>query len=487
IEFLHIGQNDVSDSTALKNLTNLKHLYAFHNHISDITALQNLEQLTQIYLSHNHINDFSPLQDLNNATGRFDNQSIQLDEVEVLLTSRTLEIDNPLIDIDGTVFDKVNVIDGSYRNPTIKWDGLTGSETERTFTFDDGEQYGVSGTVTQPIKWVVDEKPVIHASDISILQGSQFDALDQVTATDKESGILTDAINVIKDEVDISVPGSYEVAYEVTDNGGQKVEKTITVTVIPIELSIPLGTKTEVFPGQIGTVENTGTTITFPSDLPLFTLVTITDQGETAIVTDAEGIERAGDVLEFHFEYLEGQSFYDSFELTMSYGNGFSTEVDIYYYNEVLKLWEVQNGIMDVSENTITINPNHFSTYGVFALVEDGPNIEEPVDEDYPRMEDPSTEIPEDVDKPDSEESSTETPENEERPGSEDPQGEGNSNGDDDKSTTTVTVEDDSGGKDGKGLPMTATNTFFIIAIGFTIIILGGISFVFIRRRELKQ
>lgn len=629
LETLHIGENDISDISALENLTNLSILYAFTNKLSDISVLQNLEKLTQLYLNRNQISDLSPLQDLSNLrTNSYDDQSIQLDKVKILSTTSTLEIDNPLKGINGMIFDHVDIEEGSYNSPKIKWGELNGTEQTRKFTFDDGETNGFSGTVTQPIEWVIDELPIIYASDISVLLNEPFDPLDHVTASDKESGDLTSDIVVLKNEVDTSVPGIYEVTYEVTDHGGQTVEKTIivtvthldvtdvadiaditvangtnksdaglptevevtlndgdkqnvdvnwdngdpdydkfvagtyvftgvldlptgvvnpnnveasvkvivgdsyvtdvadianivvtngtdksdlglpteveitlndgttqnvdvvwddgdpaydksvagnyvftgtldlptgvvntndvevTVTVAPQQLILPLEIKTEVFAGQVGTIEGTDTQITFPHDLPSGTFVTITDVSGEGFVTNAEGIERAGDVLDFKFEYPSGQSYTGSFELTMSYGNGFATEIDIYYYNENDAKWEAQNGTMDTNNNTITIHPDHFSTYGVFALEEDKPG--------------------------------------------DDPKGNGESegsapNGDGDNGNgKPITVDGGSDENDIKGtgdqvLPKTATNTFNMIAVGLILLVLGGISFVFIRRRALKQ
>jgi len=139
----------------------------------------------------------------------------------------------------------------------------------------------------------------------------------------------------------------------------------------------------------------------------------------------------------------------------MASGNGFVTEIDIYYDNENDAKWEAQNGTMDTSNNTITINPDHFSTYGVFALKE------------------------------------------EDKPG-DDPKGNGESegsapNGDGDNGNgKPIIVDGDPDDHDTKGtgdevLPKTATNTFNMIAVGLILLVLGGISLVFIRRRALKQ
>lgn len=51
------------------------------------------------------------------------------------------------------------------------------------------------------------------------------------TANDNEDGNITDSIQIILDDTDVSVPGIYHVMYEVTDRYGKKGEKQITVEI----------------------------------------------------------------------------------------------------------------------------------------------------------------------------------------------------------------------------------------------------------------
>lgn len=73
--------------------------------------------------------------------------------------------------------------------------------------------------------------PVIHATDKVLEVGDAFNALKDVTVEDKEDGNLTDRLEVIKNTVDASMAGVYEVTYKVTDNDGASTVKTIHVTV----------------------------------------------------------------------------------------------------------------------------------------------------------------------------------------------------------------------------------------------------------------
>ena len=68
--------------------------------------------------------------------------------------------------------------------------------------------------------------------------GDTFDPLKDVTATDKEDGDLTKEIEILKNEVNTSKAGVYEVTYKVTDSKGASSIKTIKVTVI--EKNIPI-------------------------------------------------------------------------------------------------------------------------------------------------------------------------------------------------------------------------------------------------------
>lgn len=77
--------------------------------------------------------------------------------------------------------------------------------------------------------------PTITASDKEILAGTDFDPKKDVSAYDNEDGDLTKEIKVIKNTVNNSIAGIYEVTYEVTDKDNVTVTKTIKVTVIKDE------------------------------------------------------------------------------------------------------------------------------------------------------------------------------------------------------------------------------------------------------------
>lgn len=74
--------------------------------------------------------------------------------------------------------------------------------------------------------------PEITAEDKTLTVGDEFDPLKDPTAFDKEDGNITEDLEVIKNEVDTSTAGQYEVTYKVTDSKGASAIKTIVVTVV---------------------------------------------------------------------------------------------------------------------------------------------------------------------------------------------------------------------------------------------------------------
>lgn len=121
-----------------------------------------------------------------------------------------------------------------------------------------------------------------------------------------------------------------------------------------------------------------GTTLILPENLPKGTELNI----HSVQPKNHNGLTPAGKVYEFDFSDL-GENPGD-FILEMSYDtNKYSSdEVDIYYYDAEQGEWIAQNG--EVENGKITITTNHFSTYGVFAQVEESEETEEPTQPEEP-------------------------------------------------------------------------------------------------------
>ena len=140
--------------------------------------------------------------------------------------------------VDGEVVfeDQVsNVVVGSL-TPEFR-----GTPTREGYTFkgwSPAVEERVTKSITYNATWVknwvpINAAPVINATDKTLTVGDTFDPKADVTATDEEDGNLTDKIEVLKNEVDTTKAGKYEVTYKVTDRKGASRTKTITVTVNP--------------------------------------------------------------------------------------------------------------------------------------------------------------------------------------------------------------------------------------------------------------
>ena len=144
--------------------------------------------------------------------------------IDQLPTARSVE-HGKTINAPSTKFDDVKVTDGVW-----VFKGWTPTKYEN-----------VKSDVEFVGKWefkknasIVNLVPTISASDKTLTVGDSFDPLNDVTATDREDGdIILTIKNAIKNEVDTTKPGVYEVTYKVTDSQGASTVKTIYVTVNP--------------------------------------------------------------------------------------------------------------------------------------------------------------------------------------------------------------------------------------------------------------
>ena len=130
---------------------------------------------------------------------------------------------------DGNLTDKIEI----KKNDV---DTTKPGKYEVTYKVTDskGASYTKSITVTvNPKMESINSAPIIKAEDKTLTVGDTFDPKADVTAEDVEDGNLTDKIEVLKNEVDTTKPGKYEVTYKATDSKGTSRTKTITVTVNP--------------------------------------------------------------------------------------------------------------------------------------------------------------------------------------------------------------------------------------------------------------
>ena len=130
---------------------------------------------------------------------------------------------------DGNLTDKIEILNNEVDTTKPGKYEVTYKVTDRK-----GASYTKTITVTvNPKMEVLNAIPTINAEDKTLTVGDTFDPKADVTAEDVEDGDLTDKIEVLKNEVDTTKAGKYEVTYKVTDRKGASRTKTITVTVNP--------------------------------------------------------------------------------------------------------------------------------------------------------------------------------------------------------------------------------------------------------------
>ena len=125
----------------------------------------------------------------------------------------------------------------TWKDGTQKADKLGKQTFKAVFTPEDMANYQtVELDITVevvPAVSVINKAPKITAEDKTLTVGDTFDAKKDVTAADAEDGDITAQIEVIKNTVDTTQAGTYEVTYKVTDSQGASATKTINVTVNP--------------------------------------------------------------------------------------------------------------------------------------------------------------------------------------------------------------------------------------------------------------
>ena len=103
--------------------------------------------------------------------------------------------------------------------------------------------YGYIDSTIANISYTLDYlnmKPVINASNQTIIINDSFNPMNGVSAIDNEDGDITNKIKITSNNVNTSVAGKYEIIYEVTDSFGETVSKKIEVIVANLTSSSAL-------------------------------------------------------------------------------------------------------------------------------------------------------------------------------------------------------------------------------------------------------
>ena len=174
---------------------------------------------------------------------------------------------NPMKGVSASDFEDGNI------TKDIKIEGNVNTKVpgkyELTYTVTDSDNNTVSKkriVTVLPKLTNLNHVPVIKAEDKVLTVGDKFNPLEGVSAYDDEDKDikLTEA-NVIFNNVNTKVAGTYEVTYKVTDSQGATVTKTIKVTVNPKQNNEDNSNN------SIDKLPNTGAVNT----LPLFSLASI--------------------------------------------------------------------------------------------------------------------------------------------------------------------------------------------------------------------
>lgn len=155
-------------------------------------------------------------------------------EIMKAVPSYTLPAD--LLIKQGEALSSLELPDGFTWKDSTQTADIPGTQTfKAAFTPEDTVNYQtVEVDITVEVVSAVSDTnhlPEITAEDMTLTVGDTFKPLEDVSASDKEDGDLTDKIEVIENNVDTSKAGTYKVTYKVTDKDGASTTKTITVTV----------------------------------------------------------------------------------------------------------------------------------------------------------------------------------------------------------------------------------------------------------------
>ncbi|MGX7420367.1 immunoglobulin-like domain-containing protein [Carnobacterium gallinarum] len=165
---------------------------------------------------------------------------IKRNELPVITApDRTIRVGSKFNPLEGvTAYDKEN---GFLRDIKVKFDNVDTTKTgEYKVQYEVTDSDGGVGKATAKITVIKrNELPVITAPDRTIEVGSEFNPLEGVTAYDEEDGVLTNT-QVISDNVNLDVPGIYEVRYQVVDSDNGIGTATAKITVVNTELAMPV-------------------------------------------------------------------------------------------------------------------------------------------------------------------------------------------------------------------------------------------------------
>lgn len=138
---------------------------------------------------------------------------------------------------------------------------------------------------TKEYMTTINAAPVIHAEDVTLLVGDEFNPLENVTATDAEDGAIELTTAHIKEnDVNTDEAGTYHVTYEVTDSQGITTTKTITVWVCEEGMEINKAPIISLVSGKDEITLQVG------DKFDPLSVVTVTDEEDSTIMLTEENV-----------------------------------------------------------------------------------------------------------------------------------------------------------------------------------------------------
>jgi len=234
---LNISQNTITNITPLENMEKLKTLYAFRNNIQDITPLESSKNMMVVNLNNNNIQDIAALKNHTSLN------SLQLS-------------DNQIIDLSpiGAFVDNI----GSFK-----------AENQQ---FSLPERAVVKGSTKFEIP-----NPIIAPN------GEAFDEITPENGTYDQNS-KTISWEGLNDSVT-------ERRFTFGDSNGEfSGEVTQPIKWVDTEITLSLNDEIEVVGGHVITVDETGTKLTLPEDLPSGTTLEVIDVSGENYATGADGL-----------------------------------------------------------------------------------------------------------------------------------------------------------------------------------------------------
>ena len=238
----------------------MTHLELNGNKISNMDNLVRFKDLTCLVMKGNHVTDFRFLSKMTKLTSDLwlSTEGTDLfpcseyykvsDINDPLKVNGTMTLDNPYIGIDGKPISFKDA-EITTKNCDLTYDAAANQFALSNVTSDAGFDASASYTVTLsdgskkliktvfsgkaiPAQLNLNEFPVLHVNDITLVEGDKFDPLAGVKATDKEDGDLTSSIKVVENTVNSNKTGIYKVTYTVKDSQGAATTVTVKVEIL---------------------------------------------------------------------------------------------------------------------------------------------------------------------------------------------------------------------------------------------------------------